>query len=220
MTATRQSETARKEASLSTEEQLALAIEALSEHVVLFDAEDRIVLANRAWRELNKEVVEFTKPGTRFEDHLRALIEKGLLPEAKGREEAWLRERMERHLNPSGPFEVARQDGRWIRLYEQRLPNDGIILIISDITESKRVDQALIESEARFRAVVDNSPTKIHIKDAEGRYTLVNPLAEKLFGFTDEEARGKTSYDIFPKEVADAFTAHDRQVVESGEMAE
>ncbi|MCH9053471.1 MAG: PAS domain-containing protein [Proteobacteria bacterium] len=205
---------------LSTEEQLALAIEALTEHVVLFDAEDRIVLANRAWRELNKEVAESTKPGARFEDHLRALIEKGLLPEAAGREEAWLCERMERHLNPSGPFEVARQDGRWIRLYEQRLPNDGIILIISDITESKRVDQALIESEARFRAVVDNSPTKIHIKDAEGRYILVNPLAEKLFGFTDEEARGKTSYDIFPKEVADAFTAHDRQVVESGETAE
>ena len=220
MTAKRQSETARKEASLSTEEQLAIAIEALSEHVVLFDAQDRVVLANRAWRELNKEIIESTKPGTRFEDHLRAAIDKGLIPEAVGREEAWLRERMERHLNPSGPFEVARQDGRWIRIYEQRLPNDGTILIISDITESERVDQALRESEARFRAVVDNSPTKIHIKDAEGRYTLVNPVAEKLFGFTDEEVRGKTSYDIFPKEVADVFTAHDRQVAESGEMAE
>jgi len=78
----------------------------------------------------------------------------------------------------------------------------------------------LRESEARFRAVVDNSPTKIHIKDAEGRYTLVNPEAERLFGFTDEEVRGKTSYDIFPKEVADVFTAHDRQVAESGETVE
>ena len=220
MTAKRQSETARKEASLSTEEQLAIAIEALSEHVVLFDAQDRVVLANRAWRELNKEIIESTKPGTRFEDHLRAAIDKGLIPEVVGREEAWLRERMERHLNPSGPFEVARQDGRWIRIYEQRLPNDGTILIISDITESERVDQALRESEARFRAVVDNSPTKIHIKDAEGRYTLINPVAEKLFGFTDEEARGKTTYDIFPKEVADAFTAHDRAVADSGETVE
>jgi PAS domain S-box-containing protein len=88
------------------------------------------------------------------------------------------------------------------------------------VIERMRAEEALRESEARFRAVVDNSPTKIHIKDAEGRYTLVNPLAEKLFGFTDEEARGKTSYDIFPKEVADAFTAHDRQVADSGEMAE
>ena len=108
MTSTRRSEPTRKEPSLSTEEQLVLAIESLSEHVVLFDAEDRIVRANGAWKELNKDVVEFTKPGTRFEDHLRALIEKGLVPEASGREKEWLRERMERHLNPSGPFEVAR----------------------------------------------------------------------------------------------------------------
>jgi len=43
-------------ASLSTEEQLALAIEAISENVVLFDVEDRVVLANKAWRELNKDV--------------------------------------------------------------------------------------------------------------------------------------------------------------------
>ena len=220
MTAKRQSETARKEASLSTEEQLAIAIEALSEHVVLFDAEDRVVLANKAWRELNSAVIEFTKPGTHFEDHLRALIEKGLVPEASGREEEWLCERMERHLNPSGPFEVGRQDGRWIRVYEQRLPNNGIILIISDITESKRVDQALRESEERFRAVVDNSPAKIHIKDQQGRYILINPLAEELFGVTEAEARGKTTHEVFPKEQADAFTAHDQGVLDAGKAVE
>ena len=86
------------------------------------------------------------------------------------------------------------------------------------IIKRKYADQ--LESEAKFKAVVDNSPTKIHIKDAEGRYVLVNPEAEKLFGFTDEEARGKTTYDIFPKEVADAFTAHDRAVADSGETVE
>ena len=97
-----------KQPRLSELQQLALAIEALSEHVVLFDAEDRIVLANKAWRDLNQDIAEHTKPGTRFEDHLRALLEKKLIPEAAGREEAWLRDRMARHRNPSGPFEVER----------------------------------------------------------------------------------------------------------------
>jgi len=208
------------EKSLTTEEHLALAIEALSELVVLFDAEDRIVLANKAWRDLNEEVIEFTEPGTFFEDHLRALIEKGLVPEAAGHEEAWLQERLHRHLNPSGPFEMARQDGRYIRVYEQRLPDGGIILIISDITESKRVDQALRVSEQRFRAVVNNSPAKIHVKDAQGRYVLINTLAEKLFGVTDLEARGRTTHDIFPKDKADSFTDHDQAVIDTGRTIE
>ncbi len=220
MTSTRRTDATGEKSSLSTEEQLALAIEALSELVVLLDAEDRVVLANRAWRELNKEVAEHTKPGTRFEDHLRALLEKGLVPEAVGREEDWLHERLDRHLNSSGPFEVARQDGRWIRVHEQRLPNGGIILLISDITERKRAEEALRESEERFRTVVNNSPAKIHIKDAEGRYLLINSLAEKLFGVTDEEARGKTTHEVFPDQKADAFKAHDQGVLESGKAVE
>lgn len=220
MTSTKPSKTAQKKPSLSTEEQLALGIESLAEHVVLFDAEDRIVLANKVWRDLNKAVAEFSTPGTRFVNHLRALVENGLVPEASGREEEWLRERMERHLNPSGPFDVARQDGRWIHVHEQRLPNNGTILITSDITESKRMDQALHESEARFKALINNTPAKIHLKDAEGRYVLINTVTEELFGVTDEEARGKYTHDIFPKDRADAFTAHDQGVLDTGAAVE
>jgi PAS domain S-box-containing protein len=217
---TKRPKSQRQDPSLSTEEQLALAIEALSEHVVLFDAEDRIVIANEAWRELNAEVVETTQPGCRFEDHLRHALAKGLIPEAAGREEQWLRERMERHRNPTGPFELERQDGRWLRIFEQRLPDGGTFLIISDITESKRVEASLRESEERFGAVVNNSPAKIHIKDAAGRYLLVNPLAAKLFGVTDAEARGKTSHDIFGKQQADAFHTHDNSVMKSRQPVE
>ncbi len=205
---------------LTTEERLALAIDALSELVVLFDAEDRIVLANRAWRKLNEAVSDFTKPGTRYKDYLHAIVYNRLVPEAIGCEEAWILERMERHNNPTGPFDLARQDGQTIRIHEQRLPDGGLILIVSDITESRRIDQALRVSEQRFRAVVNNSPAKIHVKDAQGRYVLINTLAEKLFGMTDMEARGRTTHDIFPKDKADAFTAHDQGVIDAGKTIE
>ncbi len=82
------------------------------------------------------------------------------------------------------------------------------------------LSRALMANEALLRAVVDNSPAKIHIKDSEGRYTLINPQAEKLYGITDKEDRGRTSYDLFRREEADAFMAHDRAVIESGKPVE
>jgi PAS domain S-box-containing protein len=88
------------------------------------------------------------------------------------------------------------------------------------IIERKLVEEALQDSEARFRAVVNNSPTKIHIKDVEGRYVLVNREAEMLFGVTDEEARGKTTDEIFPQDQAKSFVAHDRAILETGQTTE
>jgi len=96
----------------------------------------------------------------------------------------------------------------------------AIFLALRLVAERTRNEKALRESEERFRAVVDNSPTQIHIKDLEGRYILINREAEKLFGVTDTGGRGKTSYDIFSKSMADSFTAHDRAVLESRQPIE
>ena len=182
---------------MSTAKQLILALESVSDFLVLFDAEDRIVLANRAWKELNKDVVEFTRPGTRFEDLARAIVEKGLVPEASGREEGWLRERVERHLNPCGPFEMARQDGRWIRIHEQRIPNNGIVLIISDITESKQAEQALRESEERFSKAFRSNPSLMVITDVDdGMIYDVNDSWCSTMGYTRDETIGKTGFEI------------------------
>jgi diguanylate cyclase (GGDEF)-like protein/PAS domain S-box-containing protein len=209
-----------EERARSAQERLAIAVEGLSELFVLFDADDRIVMSNQAWRDLNRAIPEWSKPGVRFEDHLRGAIKAGLVPQAVGREEEWLAERMERHRNPGKPFEVARQDGCWMLVNEQRLTAGGTVLIISDISETKRAEARLRESEARFRTILDNSPTKIHVKDLEGRYVLINRLSEELFGVTDAEARGKTTAEIFPKEIADAFMGHDREVIETGDTIE
>jgi PAS domain S-box-containing protein len=72
------------------------------------------------------------------------------------------------------------------------------------------------KSEALFRAVMDNAPIEIVLKDIDGRYLQVNPQWQKSHGLTNEEVRGKTLGDIFPKEFTRSISAHQLEVVETG----
>jgi len=91
---------------------------------------------------------------------------------------------------------------------------------VVNTTDRWRTEESLRRSEQLFRAIVDNSPTKIHIKDTEGRYILINPVAETLFGVSAVEARGKTTEQLFPDDIAKRFTAHDAMVLETGRAVE
>lgn len=120
---------------------LTAAIENLNESIAVVDAEDRIVVANRCFRELN-DGTRLVEPGHLYEEHLRAGIPLGNYPEAVGREEAWLAERLERHRR-GGTIEVQRQDGKWLLVTDQRLPDGGMISFALDITERKHAEEAL-----------------------------------------------------------------------------
>jgi PAS domain S-box-containing protein len=78
----------------------------------------------------------------------------------------------------------------------------------------------LKESEERLRAILDNSTAVIYLKDTEGRYLLVSRRYKTLFHVADEQILGKTDYAIWPKETADAFTAHDKEVIRLGKPIE
>lgn len=85
-----------------------------------------------------------------------------------------------------------------------------------EISVRRRVEDELAKSEARFRAFINHSPSKLHIKDLHGRYLLINPMCEELFGVSNAQAHGKTAFDIFSGAIADDFDSHDRKVIETG----
>jgi len=209
-----------QEALRQSESRLEEAPQSLQQAFALYDADDRLIAFNDEYERLRPSAQEILDKGGSFEDLIRKNVEQEMIPEAYGHEEEFIKQRVKEHLNPKGTIIPRFKDGTWSRIEEVRTPSGGIALSFIDITELKQAEEALGRSEALFRAAVNNSPTKIHIKDVDGRYILINKEAGKLFGISGEEGRGKTSYDLFPKEIADEFMAHDTAVIESGESKE
>jgi signal transduction histidine kinase/DNA-binding response OmpR family regulator len=125
------------------------AIESISEGFTLFDADDRLVLSNSRYGELLYAGVQDPEPGESYEEIIRASVQQGLIEDAKGDEESWLAERMERHHNPSGLHVQHRSDGRWFRISERQTEDGGTVAVYSDISELKRREQ---EAEEANRA--------------------------------------------------------------------
>ena len=89
-------------------------------------------------------------------------------------------------------------------------------MALLDSTDRKRAEEKLRESEARLRAILDNSPGMVFLKDVDGRYLHVNRQFERAFHMTCEEVVGKTDEAIFVPEQAAAFRANDLKVLQAG----
>lgn len=75
---------------------------------------------------------------------------------------------------------------------EGRVPahKEECLLTVVDITRRKKTEEALIESEVRFKTIFDHSTVAIYETDLDGKYLLVNKQWCKFAGMTPDEARG------------------------------
>jgi PAS domain S-box-containing protein len=119
-------------------------------------------------------------------------------------------------------LEIVRPDGsiRWTNaIGSVKRDGKGKVIglhgIVQDITERKRVEEALRQSEEKFRVISESSPDRILVQDSDLRYVWVlNPQ----LGLTPPDIIGKTDHDILSKEDADKITSVKREVMKSGKQ--
>ncbi|HEY1170568.1 MAG TPA: PAS domain S-box protein [Verrucomicrobiae bacterium] len=88
----------------------------------------------------------------------------------------------------------------------------GTVGLLTDITERKRVEEELKESDARFHSFMDNLTGFAFIKDHEGRYLFVNSEWERTFGRRLAEIKGLSDTDLFPQAPAAVYQGSDVQL--------
>ncbi|WUR15148.1 PAS domain S-box protein [[Empedobacter] haloabium] len=175
-------------------------LDAASDAMLICDAGGRIVLANQALATLFGHA----------HDALAGQALEVLLPEGTRAAHARLRDAYmgrprPRPMGGGLALEARRADGSVfpveVSLSPLRDP-DGAALVLAtihDISERKRAEHALQESEARMRAIFDTAVDAIITIDQRGRMERLNPAAERMFGWREAEVAGRNVSLLMPE---------------------
>jgi signal transduction histidine kinase/CheY-like chemotaxis protein len=126
--------------------QLREAIDTMPDGLGFYDAEDRLVIWNARYSEVNAELEAALQVGMRFRDMLQLGVDTGLYPDAVGRGPEWIEERLAARRRLSNTLELQISDDRWLRVQDRRTAQGGIVTVVNDITDLKRDAKALCEA--------------------------------------------------------------------------
>jgi PAS domain S-box-containing protein len=196
------------------ERDFATLVENATDMIVRFDADLRHVYCNPAVeRQLGVPV--------------RAFLGKAPLEREGPREQAEFVDRSLRRVLETGREQQVEQSfptPSGLRHFQTRIvpelgPSgriESLLAISRDITERKRAEEALRQSNEFLQSVLQNTPSSIFVRDLEGRYLLVNRQYQRVIGLTSEQAIGRCPQDLHTPQAAAKITENDRLVLESG----
>ncbi|WP_342721573.1 PAS-domain containing protein [Acidovorax sp. FHTAMBA] len=164
------------------------AVEALPVSIEIFDDQDRLVLYNQQLSRMYPHMNYAEHLGRQFVDILRYSVDRGLIPSAHGREEAWIAERMAEHGNRKSNLVQRLADGRWINIYETRTPENYVVAVrldITDLIEQREALEAaqLAAQQARqlLQDAVEALPEGFALFDADDRLVICNAQYKLLY---------------------------------------
>ncbi len=125
---------------MNADARLISAIESISEGMALFDAEDRLTIYNRRYRTMLDKCAHLIMPQIPFEDLLRCAASHGQFEDIPDDVEKFIQKRLVMRRKPGKPFELKFCGDRWIRIEDRLTSDGGVITVLTDISERKKLD--------------------------------------------------------------------------------
>jgi PAS domain S-box-containing protein len=98
--------------------------------------------------------------------------------------------------------------------------NDSNKMLLTELSERRQAEKRVIESENKYRILLENLPQKIFFKNKELIFVSCNENFAKELNIKSYEINGKTDYDFFPAELAEKYRTEDFDFLASGNLME
>jgi PAS domain S-box-containing protein len=184
----------------------------LFEHVpdaiLVVDDEGRILRANsQASRMFGYEADELA------DAFIEALLPERLRERHVGHRSAYYAEPRMRPMGASLELYGRRKDGSEFPLDIMLSPMDSgaermVLAVVRDISERKRAETAIRESQAMFQGLFEHSPDAVVVVDAEGHIRRVNAQFERLFGYPRDQILGQPMEQLLPERLRSQHVGH------------
>ena len=196
------------------------AFDAISDGFIVFDANDRVVAFNPKHLDLFPSIAHVLALGMPYRDMLTVQIESGQIDAARGREKAWIEDRVKRHQIADGiPREQVFADGRTVRLSEHRTTTGGIVAVRTDITDLKVAQHQLQESEKQYRDLAELNPDAFIIQ-IDDKVAFANESALRMFRAESiEQLLGMESLQLVHPDFREAVFQTRKQTITSKEQS-
>lgn len=159
------------------------AVESIPEAFAVFSEDERLEFYNSNYVDVIwRHVRDIVAPGVALDELARkqASRELGHPPDHPDVQD-FVAKVLQRHRAVPATTEMRRPDGRWVKQLKRRTADGRVVAVYADISDAKRREAELEESEARYRRVVEGSPDAIMVS-CEDVIVYVNQAAIRLFG--------------------------------------
>ena len=212
-------EVAARETAEQTRGRFVAALESISQGFALFDADDRLVLCNRTFRELNTELADLLVPGVAWEDLLGAKLARAAIVHDFVSDEDYRRYQASMHGGSGKTMETRLRDGRWLLVGDYPTPDGGTAIVQTDITAHKVRQSELDGKSSLLRATLDNMSQGLSVFDKDMRLIAWNHQFLELLDIRPELAEfGRPFADFMTFESArgqDAARSNEEQAAET-----